>query len=292
MDAWLAPLAERLDLLSLFSLGWCSNAANRAAAAELRGRVRRGRFFARPLADGTCRWMSAAAFSRDRADATSSDSETESIRDYEVDVAPPEDEKSVYCVTKYDSRPPIALAWRDGALRVPDGADGIFHWSGEHTALHAESDEWNDRRQGPGSDPEYSGQKIRIYWVPAAEDGICANRDREWVLLMEARVGSRDSDRPGEYVEDSRGNALRYVILDENDGNEPADPFDDYFGARVVEFRLKIRFLVWFAVCDESRTLKSDDYKRCYRGSYERYIDRPTGAYEEYIEYLLEKLCK
>ena len=262
MAAWLAPLAGRLDFLSLFVVGQCSKDSQLTAATELRARVRRGQFVVQPLVDGT---YETRILHRD--EATVDDSETESIHEYPEgrdvlhEMEEVDEGVDVYWVTRYDRQPPIALVpRRDGALCVPDGANGAFEWRGEFDHI-------------PGGDGRVFGPKLKVYWKPVAEDGVDSHE--RGVLLFDVDIA--EATRSGEHVSDdpSRAHSLRYVIgQDENDFAPRC--------ARVVELRVKIRLLVWVAVCEELE--KHVKAKKSYWRRF--HARRPTSAYEKYIESL------
>ena len=160
---WLQPLVERVDLITLVSLGFVSTAGRRAAAAELRERLKRGVFVAVPLVDGVEGTHVVHECSY-RAD----DSETESVTPDEDSWALVGRGEHVCSVTRYDRCAPIALTWQDGLLRVSAGADGTFQWRGEALSVGGASP-WGDVDP---ADQVYRGQKVRVYWTPTPEDGV------------------------------------------------------------------------------------------------------------------------
>ena len=237
MDAWMPPLAERLDLLALITMAFVSKAGNRAVVAELRERLKRGRFVVVPLVDGT------TTFPVLDSGYCGDDSETESVHahsdtddDRDSDAEP--DEEDDYTITHYDCCPPITLAWEDGMLRGPDGADGTFRWHGMASVRH---------KRDPYS--EYRGQKLKVYWTPAPEDGVDFRSYGERAIrrggidLAEIRI---DEERPanGErvgydhysahYGDGSRRISLRYEIMEQVGGESTPASADNTVCARII----------------------------------------------------------
>ena len=258
MDAFIQPLAERLDLITLISMAFVSKANKGAVAAELRERLKRGVFFVLPLVDGDIRTLE---LERDyRAD----DSETESVNDYGDDECDLGDDEAMFSVTRYDRCAPITLTWKDGMLRVPDGEDGTFQWHGQGMMLYS-------RRPDRIDAEDYCGQKLRVYWTPAPEDGVDVvqwygsrgPRGRTGIKFAEIRI-EKEWPALGEHVgydpdygNVARRNSLRYEIMEESDDESDSSDSekDKPVTARIVSFQVKARQLVWCAAVQEWSSL-------------------------------------
>ena len=138
------------------------------------------------------------------------------------------------------ARPAVALRYdRASGEFVPAAGDtdAEFTWS----ATYAISEDENEMRDDCGSVGTYAGQRLRVYWRPAPEDGVelPPRRDRYQSPLPSRGVRDAwiDFGPGGSGVQSHQG--LRYNVLEDVDDRE-RDEDDEWNGTRTVSGRVRV----------------------------------------------------
>ena len=145
--------------------------------------------------------------------------------------------------TKYAACPAVALRYdRASGEFVPAAgdADAEFTWSATY-AMAGEYHEENELRNDSDSVGTYAGQRLRVYWRPAPEDGVelPPRRDRYQSPLPSRGVRDAWIDiYPGGRGVQSHG-GLRYNVLEYVD-DEERDEDDEWNGTRTVSGRVRV----------------------------------------------------
>ena len=217
-------LVPELDIIALDKFLRLSRAARDCAMEEHERRNPRRSFAVLPLVLGWC--------SRDMAmgDGMDGDSETE-------------EGACTDSATKYAACPAVALRYdRASGEFVPAAgdADAEFTWSATY-AMAGEYHEENELRNDSDSVGAYAGQRLRVYWRPAPEDGVelPPRRDRYQSPLPSRGVRDAwiDFDPGGSGVQSHQG--LRYNVLEDVD-DELRDEDDEWNGTRTVSGRVRV----------------------------------------------------
>ena len=217
-------LVPELDIIALDKFLRLSRAARDCAMEEHERRNPRRSFAVLPLVLGWC--------SRDMAmgDGMDGDSETE-------------EGACTDSATKYAACPAVALRYdRASGEFVPAAgdADAEFTWSATY-AMAGEYHEENELRNDSDSVGAYAGQRLRVYWRPAPEDGVelPPRRDRYQSPLPSRGVRDAwiDFGPGGSGVQSHQG--LRYNVLEDVD-DELRDEDDEWNGTRTVSGRVRV----------------------------------------------------
>ena len=119
-------------------------------------------------------------------------------------------------------------------------ADAEFTWSATY-AMAGEDHEENELRNESDSVGTYAGQRLRVYWRPAPEDGVelPPRRDRYQSPLPSRGVRDAwiDFGPGGSGVQSHQG--LRYNVLEDVD-DELRDEDDEWNGTRTVSGRVRV----------------------------------------------------
>ena len=217
-------LVPELDIIALEKFRRLSRDARDCATEEHERRNPRRSFAVLPLVLGWC--------SRDMAmgDGMDGDSETE-------------EGACTDSATKYVARPAVALRYdRASGEFVPAAgdADAEFTWSATY-AMAGEYHEENELRNDSDSVGTYAGQRLRVYWRPAPEDGVelPPRRDRYQSPLPSRGVRDAwiDFGPGGSGVQSHQG--LRYNVLEYVD-DELRDEDDEWNGTHTVSGRVRV----------------------------------------------------
>ena len=217
-------LVPELDIIALEKFRRLSRDARDCATEEHERRNPRRSFAVLPLVLGWC--------SRDMAcgEGMDGDSETEEVACGDWP-------------TKYAACPAVALRYdRASGEFVPAAgdADAEFTWSATY-AMAGEYHEENELRNESDSVGTYAGQRLRVYWRPAPEDGVelPPRRDRYQSPLPSRGVRDTwiDFDPGGSGVQSHQG--LRYNVLEAVD-DEERDEDDEWNGTRTVSGRVRV----------------------------------------------------
>ena len=216
-------LVPELDIIALEKFRRLSRDARDCATEEHERRNPRRSFAVLPLVLGWC--------SRDMAcgEGMDGDSETEEVACGDWP-------------TKYAACPAVALRYdRASGEFVPAAgdADAEFTWS----ATYAMAGEYHEDELRNDSDSvgTYAGQRLRVYWRPAPEDGVelPPRRDRYQSPLPSRGVRDAwiDFGPGGSGVQSHQG--LRYNVLEDVD-DELRDEDDEWNGTRTVSGRVRV----------------------------------------------------
>ena len=216
-------LVPELDIIALEKFRRLSRDARDCATEEHERRNPRRSFAVLPLVLGWC--------SRDMAcgEGMDGDSETEEVACGDWP-------------TKYAACPAVALRYdRASGEFVPAAgdADAEFTWS----ATYAMAGEYHEDELRNDSDSvgTYAGQRLRVYWRPAPEDGVelPPRRDRYQSPLPSRGVRDAwiDFGPGGSGVQSHQG--LRYNVLEYVD-DELRDEDDEWNGTRTVSGRVRV----------------------------------------------------
>ena len=216
-------LVPELDIIALEKFRRLSRDARDCATEEHERRNPRRSFAVLPLVLGWC--------SRDMAmgDGMDGDSETE-------------EGACTDSATKYAACPAVALRYdRASGEFVPAAgdADAEFTWS----ATYAMAGEYHEDELRNDSDSvgTYAGQRLRVYWRPAPEDGVelPPRRDRYQSPLPSRGVRDAwiDFGPGGSGVQSHQG--LRYNVLEYVD-DELRDEDDEWNGTHTVSGRVRV----------------------------------------------------
>ena len=217
-------LVPELDIIALEKFRRLSRDARDCATEEHERRNPRRSFAVLPLVLGWC--------SRDMAmgDGMDGDSETE-------------EGACTDSATKYAACPAVALRYdRASGEFVPAAgdADAEFTWSATY-AMAGEYHEENELRNDSDSVGAYAGQRLRVYWRPAPEDGVelPPRRDRYQSPLPSRGVRDAwiDFGPGGSGVQSHQG--LRYNVLEYVD-DELRDEDDEWNGTHTVSGRVRV----------------------------------------------------
>ena len=236
-------LGLRCDLLTLYHLRQVSIDARDAARGAATYRLRRATFRVHPLVDGTCRTGECAT------DGLIGDSEVESIDGDMYDGG--------FGVTLYARKTkPIPLAFRrwtgtGAGVFAPKSNDALFHWESRRL--------WEETE-------EYRGQQLKVFWLPAPEDGVVPRQRRNMyedrlpdlgILVAKIRLGRV----PETGTKTTRsGVAVRYDVVEAYaDGDESDEDSHLAFRgrARVVEMALEFGTLVAHAATPANPDVRS-----------------------------------
>ena len=217
-------LVPELDIIALEKFRRLSRAARDYSTEEHERRNPRRSFAVLPLVLGWC--------SRDMACGEGMDGDSETEEGACTDSA-----------TKYAACPAVALRYdRASGEFVPAAgdADAEFTWSATY-AMAGEYHEENELRNDSDSVGTYAGQRLRVYWRPAPEDGVelPPRRDRYQSPLPSRGVRDAwiDFDPDGSGVQSHQG--LRYNVLEDVD-DELRDEDDEWNGTRTVSGRVRV----------------------------------------------------
>ena len=217
-------LVPELDIIALEKFRRLSRDARDCATEEHERRNPRRSFAVLPLVLGWC--------SRDMAcgEGMDGDSETEEVACGDWP-------------TKYAACPAVALRYdRASGEFVPAAgdADAEFTWSATY-AMAGEYHEENELRNDSDSVGTYAGQRLRVYWRPAPEDGVelPPRRDRYQSPLPSRGVRDAwiDFGPGGSGVQSHQG--LRYNVLEYVD-DELRDEDDEWNGTHTVSGRVRV----------------------------------------------------
>ena len=207
-------LVPELDIIALEKFRRLSRAARDCATEEHERRNPRRSFAVLPLVLGWC--------SRDMAcgEGMDGDSETEEVACGDWP-------------TKYAACPAGALRYdRASGEFVPAAgdADAEFTWSATY-AMAGEYHEENELRNDSDSVGAYAGQRLRVYWRPAPEDGVeLPPRWDRWDNALRSR-GVRVPWNL-RYGGSGVGLGLRYHVLE--------DSSEEWNGTRTVSGRVRV----------------------------------------------------
>ena len=217
-------LVLELDIIALEKFRRLSRDARDCATEEHERRNPRRSFAVLPLVLGWC--------SRDMAcgEGMDGDSETEEVACGDWP-------------TKYAACPAVALRYdRASGEFVPAAgdADAEFTWSATY-AMAGEYHEENELRNESDSVGTYAGQRLRVYWRPAPEDGVeLPPRWDRYQSPLPSR-GVRDAwidfGPGGRGVQSHQG--LRYNVLEYVD-DELRDEDDEWNGTHTVSGRVRV----------------------------------------------------
>ena len=216
-------LVPELDIIALEKFRRLSRDARDCATEEHERRNPRRSFAVLPLVLGWC--------SRDMACGEGMDGDSETEEGACTDSS-----------TKYAACPAVALRYdRASGEFVPAAgdADAEFTWS----ATYAMAGEYHEDELRNDSDSvgTYAGQRLRVYWRPAPEDGVelPPRRDRYQSPLPSRGVRDAwiDFGPGGSGVQSHQG--LRYNVLEDVD-DELRDEDDEWNGTRTVSGRVRV----------------------------------------------------